>query len=183
MVCHRCHLASIVTRPSVYDDMIMNDNDIVIKYVMVWICFAYITYTVYSSCLHTVLHGYKFTNHNNWHLFQKRQEGGRERESERERERDRERERAREIETKRKLLLEHGLIVGGGSLCLGLPGIYIYTYFCVYVVLLSSWFVVVSSIMFIVRHTKEKTYICIYSWCICKYNIIYSRWIQVTCTF
>jgi hypothetical protein len=64
-------------------------------------------------------------------LFQKRQEGGRERERERERERDRERERAREIETKRKLLLEHGLIVGGGSLGLGLPGIYKYIFLCV----------------------------------------------------
>ena len=107
-------------------------------------------------------------------------EGGREREWEREREI--ERERAREIETKRKLLLEHGLIVGGGSLSLGLPSIYIYTYFCVYYYHPDlSWYLVI--IMFIVQHTKEKTYICIYSWCICKYNIIYSRWIQVTCTF
>ena len=50
------------------------------------------------------------------------------REGERVREREIERERAREIETKRKLLLEHGLIVGGGSLSLGLPSIYIYIY-------------------------------------------------------
>ena len=149
MVCHRCHLASIVTRPSVYDDMIMNDNDIVIKYVMVWICFAYITYTVYSSCLHTVLHGYKFTNHNNWHLFPKRQDGGREGGREREWEREREIEREGERDRNKKKVA-----FGARTHCwrwfavLRLTQylyIYIYTYFCVYVVLLSSWFVVVSS--------------------------------------
>ena len=60
-------------------------------------------------------------------MFPKRQDGGREGGRESEREREIERERAREIETKRKLLLEHGLIVGGGSLSLGLPSIYIYS--------------------------------------------------------
>ena len=182
MVCHRCHLASIVPRPSVYDDMIMNDNDIVLKYVMVWVCFAYITYTVYSSCLHTVLHGYKFTNHNNWHLFPKRQDGGREggRESERERDREREGERDR---NKKKVAFGARTHCWRWFAVLRLTQyLYIYTYFCVYYYHPDlSWYLVI--IMFIVQHTKEKTYICIYSWCICKYNIIYSRWIQVTCTF